>query len=68
MLAHDTVPVWRVFVVKESFDVLRDFLFSLLLVNGPIDLLLHVVLHLGFHLADDPSYIALSHFLIIKII
>ena len=62
VLADDAVPVGRVLLVEERFEVLRDFLLGLFLIDGAVHLLLHVVLHVLVHLAHDPSHAALRHF------
>jgi hypothetical protein len=63
VLANHTVPVGGVFLVKEVLDELRDLLLGLLLIDGTVDLLLNIILHVLVHLADDPSNVALCHFL-----
>lgn len=47
MFSNDTMPVGGVLLVKEALDVLSNLLLSLFLVDGPIDLLLDVLLHFG---------------------
>ena len=61
MLADDAVPVRGVFLVEEGLDVLGYFLFGLLLIDGTVNLLLHIMLHVLLHLADDPGHITLCH-------
>ena len=63
MLADHTVPVGGVFLVKEILDELRDLLLSLFLIDGTVDLLFNIILHVLVHLADDPSNVTLCHFL-----
>ena len=63
MLADHTVPVGGVFLVKEILDELRDLLLSLFLIDGTVDLLFNIILHVLVHLADDPSNATLCHFL-----
>ena len=45
-------------------DELRNFLLGLLLIDGAVDLLLHIVLHVLVHLADHPGNVTLCHLLL----
>ena len=66
MLSNDAVPVGRILFVKEFLDALgNELLITVKLINGQVDLLLHVLLHVVGHLANDPCYITLRHFLFI---
>ena len=64
VLADDAVPVGRVLLVEEGLDELGNFLLGLLLIDGSVDLLLNIVLHVLVHLADYPGNVTLSHFLL----
>ena len=66
MLSNDTVPVGRILFVKEFLDTFGNgLLITVVLINGQVDLFLHVLLHVVGHLANDPCYITLRHFLLI---
>ena len=63
MLPDDTVPIWRVLLVKDGLHVLGNVLFCVLLVHDRVDLLLELGLHLFAHLADDVvDYSVSAHF------
>jgi hypothetical protein len=62
VLADDAVPVGRVLLVEEGLDELGNFLLGLLLIDGSVDLLLNIVLHVLVHLADYPGNVTLCHF------
>ena len=66
MFSNHAVPVGRILFVKEFLDALgNELLITVKLINGQVDLLLHVLLHVVGHLANDPCYITLRHFLFI---
>ena len=54
VLSNYTVPVGRVFLVEEAFEVLGNLLLGFLAVNGFVDLRLDVFLHFGRHFANRP--------------
>ena len=53
MLPDDTVPIWRVLLVKDGLHVLGNVLLCVLLVHDRVHFLLELGLHLFAHLADD---------------
>ena len=61
MLAYHAVPVGRVLLVEEVLNELGDLLLGLFLIDGAVDLLLHIVLHVLVHLAHNPSDVTLCH-------
>lgn len=68
MLTHATVPVGAVGLIKEFLNKLADVFLGLVLIDGFVDLLLHIVFHFLVHFADDPLHITLGHFFKFQII
>lgn len=52
VFAHDAVPIWRILLVKEAFDIFGNVLLRVDFVHNGVHLLLKVGLHLFGHLAD----------------
>ena len=63
VLAYAAVPVWSVVLIEECLDVFTYILFTLLsLINGLVNLLFDICLHVGVHFADNPGDVSFSHF------
>lgn len=63
VLSYYTVPVWRVFLIKETLQIFGYFLLGLFCIYCSINLLFYIIFHILFHFTDNPGDIALCHLL-----